>query len=300
MTFELFNGFKMPSIGIGSYAANSQQDKETLEKAIVEIGYRHIDTASHYHNEQEIGDSLQHIFQTTSIQRADIFITTKLWCDQKNDVVNALQQSLKRLKTTYVDLYLIHWPVAFQGDKNKPQFERIPLHVTWKQMEECVHKGLARSIGVANFNFQLLNDLLTYAQIRPACNQLELYPYLSQTNFLEWMQRERILPIGYSPLGRPYHKQDVNKTALLDPVILNIADKHQATPAQVLLAWGISRGYSVIPKTSSVIRSAENFKALKLNLSKEDIQKINQLNRDFRTVDNVQIPNLMGGVPMFE
>lgn len=290
----------IPGLGVGTYASTAPDFKEVLRRQIVDIGYRHIDTASHYENEQAIGEVLRDVFSNTGIKREDLFVTTKVWCSDKNDIPGALRKSLKALGLDYVDLYLIHWPVAFEGDWQKPQFQKIPMHRQWAGMEECVRQNLTRNIGLANVNFQLLNDVLTYAEIRPAVNQIELYPYLTQEAFVQWMKSEGVLPIGYSPLGRPYHKQADGNVVLEDPLILEIAKKHQATPAQVILAWALARGYPVIPKSGNFDRSKENFGALKVNLTEEEVTKISQLNRNFRTVDWRQIPGMIGGVPMYE
>ena len=156
----------MPALGFGTYLI---KDADTFYRAL-KNGYTHFDTATFYANEEFIGEALQRGFQEGLCRREDLWITTKLWHTDYEDPEAALRLSLKKLGTDYVDLYLIHWPYNGVGPV------KMPMHVLWKKMEDLVRKGLVKSIGVSNFNIQLLADMLTYAEIKPACNQIQLYP----------------------------------------------------------------------------------------------------------------------------
>ena len=299
MSITLNNNLKMPLIGYGTSALLNPNEKDILKNAVIEIGYRHIDTASIYKNEEQIGEVLLEIFATGKIKREELFITTKVWCDQKENIQNSLKESLKKLQLEYVDLYLIHWPVAIQtipGENAK--ILKLPMHVQWKQMEDCVKMGLTKSIGVSNFNFQLLNDLLCYAEIKPVCNQIELNPYLTQFNLVEWLKKEHIVPVAYSPLGRPSEDRKKDATPIFDSTVLFLANKYSLTPAQVLLNWGLVRGHSVIPKTANFLRAKENFDCQKVVISDQDILLLNSLHKNSRIFSNITV--LIGIVPMFD
>ncbi len=164
----LNNGAKMPCIGLGTYSITDETAKQSIKDAIMEVGYRHLDTASLYGNEGEIGEVLEQCFKE-GLKREEIFITTKLKVEDLGDPAAALKTSLAKLKLEYVDLYLIHWPVT-PYDVEKKEYAKLPLHKTWAIMEGFVKAGLAKAIGVCNFSVQLVLDLLTYAEIKPAVN----------------------------------------------------------------------------------------------------------------------------------
>lgn len=286
MLTTLSNGLKIPMFGYGTYAMTTPEDHEALKNAIINQGYRHIDTASYYKNEDIIGDVLQDIFATTSIKREDLYITTKAFSGELHEIKNAIKASLQRLKLDYLDLYLIHWPFSFTGTFPDVKFRTVPVHVQWKEMEDCVKLGLTKSIGVSNFNVQLLNDLLTYAEIRPVCNQIELHPYNVQYDLVEWLKQENILPIAYSPLAQGHSATSHGRGTLInDPVINKIAQKHEKSPAQIIFAWELARGHCVIPKTSNLKRTLENFESQKIKLSEEEVAELSALNCNFRCIN---------------
>ena len=159
---KLNDGNEMPAIGLGTYKITNE--KKAIVQAIVEAGYRLIDTASKYENEEMIGEAIQEAMEMTGIKREEMFVTTKIWFEEYENPENALRESLKRLKLDYVNLYLIHWPIGFFALPKKP------LHLLWKELELLVDKGLTKSIGVSNVNMQLMLDLLCYARIKPAVN----------------------------------------------------------------------------------------------------------------------------------
>lgn len=167
-----------------------------MVNAIMTAGYAHIDTAMIYKNEEVVGAALAECFQKGK-KREDIYVTTKLWHTQYADVEGAMRESLKKLGLDYVDLYLIHWPLMYYSDPQKP------LHVLWPEMEALVSKGLTKSIGVSNFNTQLIWDLLTYAKIKPVCNQIELNPQNPQVDLVKFLLAKNIVPVAYTPVARP-------------------------------------------------------------------------------------------------
>ena len=179
----------MPRFGLGTFQAKKGEVKAAVLEAL-KLGYLLIDTAASYSNEEDIGEALEEYWSDPAAptKRENLFITTKLMSEEKADPEAALRASLKKLKLDYVDLYLIHWPQSGYV-KETDSWERVPNHVVWKTLEGCVKQGLVRTLGVSNFNCQSLLDLLTYCEIKPVVNQIELHPYLPQTNLLKFMKR---------------------------------------------------------------------------------------------------------------
>jgi len=194
---QLSDGSKIQRIGYGTFKADDLQD--IIQEAI-NVGYRHFDTATVYQNEDLIGEAITKSIKEGKVKREDLFITTKVWAE-KDNVAKSLNQSLKDLQLDYVDLFLIHWPIG-DWDKETQTFKQPPLHVTWKQMEDLVRAGKCKSIGVSNFNVQLLVDLLSYAEIKPVCNQIEVHPYLIQEDLIAFCKKNGIEITAYCPLGR--------------------------------------------------------------------------------------------------
>lgn len=284
----LNNGTKMPRMGLGTWNIREEPEVNTLVEAFIKIGYRHLDTAAFYKNETQIGQALKKIF-ASGIKREEVFITTKLWNTDHGKVEEAITRSLERLNLDYVDMYLVHMPIAIKMTGNETtldqtDIEKVPLSETWSGMEKCYQKGVTKNIGVSNFKFQLLNDLLTYAKIPPSVNQIELHPYLSQLYLTEWMKNQNIQPVAYSPLGAPYLVENTFPHDLDDPVINMIAKKHGKTPSQVILNWEMQRGHVVIPKSSHIERIKENFDAQFFEIEPEDMIEMNKLDRNLRIV----------------
>ncbi|MDK9705446.1 MAG: aldo/keto reductase [Desulforhopalus sp.] len=286
----------IPALGLGTWKSNKGEVGAAVAKAI-EIGYRHIDCAPIYMNEQEVGEALHGVLVSGQVKREELWITSKLWnnAHAKKHVRPALEKTLKDLRLEYLDLFLIHWPVHFQPNvlfPRKPEEflapEAIPLSETWQAMEALVDKGLCRFIGVCNFHLGRLQALKEQARIQPLMNQIELHPYLQQVAMLEYCRANNTLLTGYSPLGsgdRPAAMKQADEPSLLShPLIMEIAGRHGFTPGQVLLAWALARGTVVIPKSVNPGRLQENLAAADLVLNATDIETINTLEAGYRYV----------------
>jgi len=293
------NGNEMPILGLGTWKSRSGEVYDAVLHAL-KAGYRHIDCAPIYENEKEVGKALKKAFDEGIVTREEVFITSKLWnnAHKKEQVIPALKKTLKDLKLDYLDLYLIHWPVAHKEDKvniSSPQdflsIEEAPLLETWEGMEEAFNEGLALHIGVSNFNINNLSHILDNCDMPPEMNQIELHPLLPQSDLVDFCHENGIQVTAYSPLGSTDRSKALKKEDepnLMDnETIIAIAKKHEATPAQVLIAWAISRDTVVIPKSVNEERIKQNYESLNLELDQVDLEKIAKLEDDgpFRFVD---------------
>lgn len=286
----------MPILGLGTWKSAPGEVYEAVKTAL-DAGYRHVDCAPIYGNEPEVGQAFDETFGDGDVSRDDVWVTSKLWNDAHapEDVRPALESTLEDLRLETIDLYLMHWPVALKPDTSMPQspddlvsLDEQPLSETWAAMEELVDDGLARHIGVSNFNIPKLQTILDGARIAPEMNQIELHPYLQQPEMLAFAQEHDIHLTAYSPLGskdRPEGmKADDEPILLEDPKIAEIAERHDATPAQVLIRWAIERGTAVIPKSVNAGRIKENLAAAELSLTDDDLSAIADLDRGRRYV----------------
>ncbi|HLP79568.1 MAG TPA: aldo/keto reductase [Acidobacteriota bacterium] len=254
---KLNNGVQMPQLGLGTWQASDHEIEQSLVWAFEE-GYRHIDTAKIYGNEEAIGRAIK----KSGIPRSELFITTKLWNSDHGNVKKAFETSLKKLGVEYVDLYLMHWPVA---ERNQ----------SWKVLEEIYKSGKAKSIGVSNFTVKHLQELLKTATVVPAVNQFELTPYLYDKALCDFCHKKGIAVESYSPLTRG-EKLD-------DKKLVAIAHKYGKTTAQILIRWCIEHGFIVIPKSTSKKRLNENISVFDFTISAEDMRTLDGFNEDFRT-----------------
>lgn len=289
------NGDEMPALGLGTWKSEPGEVGDAVAKAL-EIGYRHFDCAKIYGNEAEIGHAFQTAFEDGVVERDDLWITSKLWCNahRAEDVRPALEATLSDLKLDHLDLYLVHWPVAVKPNVLGPDsgadflsLEEVPLAETWQAMEGVHEAGLAKHIGVSNYSAAKLR---AHEDMKhpPEVDQVELHPYLQQPELVAQAQDMGIKMTGYSPLGskdRPDGlKQKGEPVVLEDETITSIAKEIEATPAQVLLAWALGRGTSVIPKSTNPKRLAENFAAASIELPSEAMEKIESIDKGRRYV----------------
>ncbi|KAH7361676.1 aldehyde reductase [Plectosphaerella cucumerina] len=264
-SFKLNSGHSIPAVGLGTWQSGPNEVARAVEYAL-KHGYRHIDAAAVYDNEEEVGAGIK----ASGVPRSEIFLTSKLWNTHHkgSDVEEALDQSLKDLGTDYVDLYLIHWPVSFPKPADpKLRFPidardegvhviDVPIEETWRALEALVKKGKVRSIGISNFTKEKTEEILKFAEIKPAVNQIEAHPFLQQPGLLEWSKQQGIVITAYSPSGNNIYNLP---KAIDDPVVAEIAKELGKQPAQVLIQWAVQRGTVVLPKSVTPSRIAENF-----------------------------------------
>lgn len=259
-TTRLHNGVEMPYVGLGVFKMKDGEEVENAVKWALDAGYRHIDTAAVYRNETGVGNAVRN----SSLRRSELFITSKLWnSDQGYDSTKrALDESLKRLQTDYLDLYLVHWPV--EGKYTD----------TWKAMEDLYDEGKVKAIGVSNFKQHHLEHLMDFVRIKPMVNQMEFHPYLVQQDLVDFCGANDIQYEAWSPLMQG------NITNV--PVVKEVAKKYGKTPAQVTIRWGLQKGIVMIPKSSNVERIKENADVFDFSIHEEDMRKLDNLDRDER------------------
>lgn len=305
-SLKLCSGDELPTVGLGLWKAESETIPELIPAAI-QAGYRHFDNAADYGNEVEVGQALQTAITEGLCQREDLWLTSKLWntFHEPQRVREACEKSLSDLQTDYLDLYLIHFPIALEyvpietrypagwvdpeADETKMQPIKVPLRDTWEAMQQLVKDGLVKNIGICNFVVSLIRDLLSYAEIPPAVLQVELHPHLSQERLIRFCHEEGIAVTGFSPFGAssyiPIAMARSSESLLEDETVNSIAAAHNRSPAQILLRWGIQRGTAVIPKTSRPERLVENLNLFDFELSRKEVRSLNKLNRDRRYND---------------
>jgi len=296
-TLKFSNGDLMPIVGLGTWKSAPGEVYGAVREAI-RIGYRHIDCASIYGNEAEIGSALREAIGEGQVTREELWITSKLWsnCHGRDNVEVSLRKSLHDLGLSYLDLYEIHWPVALRASAMFPGSGAdflspadAPIEATWAGMEDAVDAGVTRHIGVSNFSAKKLRSLMATCRIKPELDQVELHPLLQQPNLVAFCASEGIHMTAWAPLGsgdRPDFVKAADAPVLLDnPVIHSIATRHGCTPAQVLIAWHVNRGISTIPKSVTPSRLRENLAAADIVLAQADMAQIAALDQDYRLID---------------
>ncbi len=258
---KLNNGVEMPVIGLGTFRTRSGKETRDAVSWALEAGYRLLDTAAAYGNEEDVGEAVSR----SDIPREEIFITTKLWNTGHgyDRALAAFEKSLKKLGMSYVDLYLIHWPEG--GLRNE----------SWRALEKLLKEGKCRAIGVSNYTIRHLKELLENSSMVPAVNQVEFHPYLYQKELLEFCDSHKIQLEAYSPLTKG--------RKLNEPELLKIAAKYSRTSAQILIRWVLQKEAVVIPKSSRKERIEENARVFDFSISGDDMKILDSFNEDYRT-----------------
>ncbi|MDP7324029.1 MAG: aldo/keto reductase [Candidatus Woesearchaeota archaeon] len=259
-TKTLPSGEKIPLLGLGTWESRGSDVKSAVKSAL-ELGYTHIDTAWIYQNQFQIGDALKDV----NVERSKLFITSKIWMDYLHykDALQNAEETLQQLQTDYVDLLLIHWPR-----------KEVPMEETFKALKELNEQGKAKSIGVSNFTINHLKKAIEISEIPISMNQVEFNPYLNQQELLNFCKDNKISLTAYCPLGRG--------GVLADPVLKEISNTHNKTPAQVSLRWLLQQGIIVIPKSVTPERIKENMDIFDWDLSEEEMKRIGSLNKNHR------------------
>jgi alcohol dehydrogenase (NADP+) len=291
----LGGAFTMPVIGLGTW----RTEPALLHAAIVhaiKAGYRHLDCAALYFNEHLIGAALKEVISEGIVKREDLFITSKLMPTDMHveTAIGALDKTLASLGTSYVDLYLLHWPMRFPTKPSAfpvPPSERLgydaeEIAKVWRLLEGAVDDGRIRSLGVSNFSAPKMADLWSRARIRPSVNQVEMHPALQQQELLAWHKHHGVVVTTYCPLGSPSRpptfRHDADPDILNDPVITGLAAKHSKTPAQVVLRWAVQRGTVPLPKSTTPSRLDENIAIFDFSLSEGDMAEIAGMDCGYR------------------
>ncbi|MEM6366201.1 MAG: aldo/keto reductase [Planctomycetota bacterium] len=306
-TFQLSGGDSIPAIGLGLWKIPRDQTATAVQSAI-EIGYRHLDAACDYGNEPEAGVGIHSCLSGPSVKRDDLWITSKLWntYHRPEHVRMACERTLKDLQLDYLDLYHIHFPISLafvpfetryppewfhDPDADHPRMVESPVPIieTWQAMTELVAAGLVRHVGVCNFGVSLLRDLMAATDHRPKVLQIELHPYLTQTNLLRFCREHEIHVTGFSPLGAESYYSigmaEKGDGVLGRTEVQAIAQTHDKTAAQVVLRWGIQRGTSIVPKTSRLDRMRENIDVFDFELSDNEMAALSAMDQHRRFND---------------
>ena len=286
----------MPAIGLGTWKAKNKEVKEAVITAI-KAGYRHIDCAEIYGNEAAIGEAITQCISEGIVTRKELWITSKLWnnAHKREDVAPAIDQTLKNLQLEYLDLYLMHWPVAFKPEVRNAEkandyltLNEVPLEETWAAMLEIKKAGKARNLGVSNFSMRKLGTLIMSNLELPEMNQVELHPFLQQENLLKYCKDKDIHLTAYSPLGSGDRsegmKAEDEPNLLENDTIQEIASALDVTAGQVLIAYHLHRDTAVIPKSTNEDHIKENLAAAHITFSNEQLDKLRALDRHYRYV----------------
>ncbi|RMZ75824.1 hypothetical protein DV737_g5122, partial [Chaetothyriales sp. CBS 132003] len=280
--FKLNTGASIPALGLGTWQSPEGEVRKAVAHAI-KVGYRHIDCAYVYGNEKEVGQGIADGLKEAGISRADLFVTTKLWCTYHTRVEENLNKSLESLGLDYVDLYLMHWPVPMNPNGNHENFPKLPngardlldnhSHVdTYKSMEKLLAGGKTKAIGVSNYSNKFLEELLPKVDVVPAVNQIENHPLLPQHDVVDFCQSKGIVVTAYSPLG------STGTPLMNDERVVKLAKEKSTSTGSILLSYHIARGVVVLAKSVTPSRIEENMKIAKL--SPEDLAYLNEISKN--------------------
>jgi len=296
----LYNGAKIPVIGLGTFGSDNY-DARTIALAVktaIKMGYRHIDCASVYGNEKEIGEALQEVFAEGVVTREELWITSKVWNDKHKQVVESCKQSLSDLQLDYLDLYLVHWPFpnfhAPKCDVTARQPNSVPyIHKnymnTWAQMESLVQSGLVKNIGTSNVTIPKMKLILRDCIIKPVVNEMEIHPHFQQPELYKFMIDNGVQVIGYSPIGSPGRperdKTPEDTVDMEDPVIVTIAERLHVHPAVVCLKWAVQRGQITIPFSVKTDKMYNNLKGITEGpLTEQEMEAIYKIDKQCRLI----------------
>ncbi|KAL3982345.1 Aldo/keto reductase family protein [Acanthocheilonema viteae] len=275
-TAKLNTGFSIPMVGLGTYKIVGQDAITMATDAALKAGYRLFDTAKYYVNEPELGIALQELLPKYNLRREEVFITTKFFLAQTNNAEHArkmVDESLRNLRTEYLDLVLIHYPKANLSKNNDPRNPENRKDA-YLELEKLKGEHKIRSIGVSNYEIKHIKEIQNFGQMMPSVNQVEFHPHFTRNELRDYCKREGIFFQAYSSLARNH------PDLMSDSVIVETAKAHNSTSQLVLLAWALSLGIGIIPKSSNPERVIDNFKVVELKLTEEEIERITQLDRN--------------------
>lgn len=294
---KLNNGLSIPLLGLGTWQSPPDGTLYRTVKAAIQNGYRHIDCAYAYENEEEVGKAINECISEGTVKREDLYIVSKIWLTfyRRDRVPICLKKILAKLNTPYLDLALLHWPMSFAqvddtlmptGADGNFADGNVDYTEAWLGLEDCVRDGLVKSIGISNFNSVQIDKLLASAKITPVTNQVECHPYLAQVALKKFCEERKITITAYSPLGNPGSVVNTasDKGQLLkEPLVLKLAEKYGKNVGQILIKFQAQRGVIVIPKSVSVERLRSNIQVFDFELTADEISQLEALDRGYRS-----------------